>query len=193
MKIRKAEKKDARFLAKTVISAIGEDICADFAGGNERLPLIYELFEGLAERDDSQYSYTNAFIAEENDQAIGAIIGYDGARLRSLRSTFVTLANEILGMAMTDEEFAERGDEADSDEFYLDSLFVESEYRNRGIGSELIRYSVEANKNSGKPMGLLVEPENLNAKRLYEKLGFMAVGENAFFGAPMIHMQLTPP
>ena len=58
-----------------------------------------------------------------------------------------------------------------------------------GVASLLIQRVTEHFHGTGKPVGLLVEPENLNAKRLYESLGFRAVGYNGFFGVPMIHMQ----
>lgn len=42
-----------------------------------------------------------------------------------------------------------------------------------------------------KILGLLVEEENPNAKRLYEKLGFIVVGEKTLMGKKLDHMQIS--
>jgi len=53
------------------------------------------------------------------------------------------------------------------------------EYRNRGIGTRLIRDVMERARALGKPVRLHVEPFN-PARRLYERLGFTTLEERGF-------------
>lgn len=189
-KIVRARKKDAEFLARSVTGALGEELCVDLAGGKDNLPKVYEMFFQLAESENSQYSFRNAFVAEQSDgKLIGAIIFYDGARLHELRRAFIHSANEILGWRISEKDMEEWGDETGPDQVYIDSLFVEPEFRKHGIATRLFEEVFEAEKSLGKPFGLLVEPENKSALKLYEKVGFRQNGISNFFHAPMLKMQ----
>ena len=71
------------------------------------------------------------------------------------------------------------------------SLYVIPEYRNRGIASSLIKAALKRYKDIGKPFGLLVEPHNTKAYKLYNELGFNEDGVNNFCGEPMIHLSCS--
>lgn len=59
---------------------------------------------------------------------------------------------------------------------YLSYLVVKERYRNQGIGTKMIQYACQISKNKGYSYIILnVDNDNPNAKRLYEKLGFVAV------------------
>ena len=185
-------REDAPFLAQTVMGALGEELCIERAGGKSDLPKVYDLFMNLGQAENSQYSYRNALIAHTPDgTAIGAIIFYDGALLHQLRRAFIRYANKILGWTITEKEMEEWGDETGPDQIYIDSLFVVPQYRGRGVASTLFENVFEVGKSSGKPFGLLVEPSNAMAIRLYEKLGFKYNGVSNFFQTPMLMMQLA--
>ena len=189
--ISRATKADADFIAKTIMEAIGDELCVGLAGSPENLPAVKYLFTSLAGHDKSQYSYINTIIAKTPEgENIGALIYYDGASLNHLRLAFVTGANNYLGWKITSADFEEWGDETGPEQIYLDSLYVEPDFRGQGVASSLIKWALEHSPNPGKPYGLLVEPENTNARRLYEKLGFRKVGINNFFTTPMYHMQI---
>ena len=186
----RAEKTDAPFIARTVMDAIGQELCINLADGKENLPKVTELFTRLGASEKSQYSYINTLIAKDvKGNPIGAIIGYDGADLVELRKEFIDAANDLLGWNVTYEDAEKWQNEAAPDEFYLDSLFVMPSYRGKGVASALIRQIMKEKRHIGKPFGLLVEPENRNAKRLYQKLGFREIGISNFFSTPMQHMQ----
>lgn len=192
--IRNAVIEDASFLGKTVTQAIGEELCAGLSGGVDRLPLVLRLFTELAAMPNSQYSYTNAFIAlSKSGERVGAVIAYDGADLYRLREAFISKAAELLGWSFEENGKRNIDDETDAGEIYIDSLFVLPEYRCQGIASSLIQTVIHKFKLAHKPIGLLVEPDNSNALKLYLNLGFKEIGINRFFGTPMIHLRFNSP
>lgn len=187
--IRKGRKSDAPDIARAIINAVGEEIAMHFAGSEERRPLVDRLFTELAEAEDSQYSYLNSLVAEAEDgKTAGIIVAYDGARLHELRRAFIRKAAEILCLELDETKMH---DETSPDEIYLDSLAVWPEYQRQGLARKLIAAAGEAHKESGKPLGLLCEPENLNAFALYQKLGFGKSGMK-FFADTMMHHMVKP-
>jgi ribosomal protein S18 acetylase RimI-like enzyme len=65
----------------------------------------------------------------------------------------------------------------DGTELYIKNLYVENEYRNRGIGTMLMnKVILEASSKGSKTILLYVENHLDNVKRLYRKLGFRKVG-----------------
>jgi len=188
-KIIPARRGDADSIAAAVIAAVGDELTLGFAGSRERVPLVVETFKRLAARDDSQYSYRNSLVAlDEEGTVAGVIISYDGEDLHYLRKAFVTVANEVLSLNINDEDMA---DETSDDEIYLDSLCVFPPYRGRGLAKKLIEAAALSHKDSGKPLGLLVDYDNPKARKLYVSLGFEPVGQRPFAGTIMEHMQRT--
>lgn len=188
-KILPATPDDAEYISKIVLKAIGDEIKEKMAGNKERIPLVETLFTRLAADSKSQYSYKNALIAftSEGERA-GGVVGYAGKDLRSLRKSFIREANILLGWNLSEDDFT---DETSADEYYLDSLMVSDEYRHQGLATkliELMRYKAVENH---LPLGLLVDPDNEEAKKLYHKLGFRKVGHRHFAGVEMEHLQIN--
>ena len=118
LNIRKAAKTDAPLIAKVVAMAIGEESAILYGGEN-----YMNVFEEIALLEDSQYSYRNAFVAEINGNAVGAVVAYDGAELYPLRKTTLEIIYKHTAKEL------QIADETDSSEFYLDSLAVLPEYQ----------------------------------------------------------------
>ncbi|MDE6823610.1 MAG: GNAT family N-acetyltransferase [Duncaniella sp.] len=187
MKIINARKEDAPLIARSIMDAVGQEICLGLAGEHHTLADVEHLFTVLAAREDSQYSYLNTQVAVlDDDEAIGVCIGYDGARLSPLREAFFEEAARLMGIEMGDID-----DETESGEFYIDTLAVLPEYRGQGVASALLKAAVERASAIGKPAGLLVDKENGKARRLYEKVGFRQVGERPFCYVMMDHLQFA--
>ena len=73
---------------------------------------------------------------------------------------------------------------------YLSYLVVKEGYRNQGIGTKMIQYACRISKNKGYSYIMLnVDDDNLNAERLYEKLGFVEA-ETDNLGKTKMKMQL---
>jgi len=176
-------------IACAVVEAIGMDIARNLAGSPDNIHSVYRVFALLAAREDTQYSYRNTLVAlTSDDEVAGVIVSYDGARLHELRKPFIETANRILGTKF-DETTLE--DETSDDEIYLDSICVFEPYRGQGLGRKLIEAAADRHKDSGKPLGLLVDYDNPGARSLYVKLGFKPVGQRPFAGTVMEHMQLS--
>lgn len=183
-----AVREDAAFIAQAILGALGDELVYQMAGSKERLPLVEEVFINLARMEKSQYSYKNTLIAfNEREEPIGAVVSYDGADLYELREAFIKEANRVLGWRLKQSDFS---DETTSDEIYLDSLMVVPACRRNGLGTKLIKEVGRKAQTYGKPLGLLVDPENANAIRLYSSLGFVNKDMREFAGKEMNHMQI---
>lgn len=178
--IRQAKKKDSLIIAKAVAMAIGdENTMKNYCGDN-----YIDLLIKIAECEQTQYSYLNSLIAEIDEKPVGAVIGYDGAKLYELRATTYSIIHKELGRTPSIP------DETESGEFYLDSIAVLPEYRSMGIGKELIiAIRNKAFFEGHKRVGLIVDFDNPHAKELYGSLGFSCVGTKKFLGHQMWHMQ----
>lgn len=172
--IRPALPEDAPFVGLVVCMALNYD---------ENHPL-YDIFVRLAARTDAQYSYCNALVAEADGKAVGAIVGYDGARLHELRAPLQALIVEKTGRPIDIE------DETAAGEFYLDSLAVLPQYRACGVGRELLlAMRAKAFASGFSRVGLLVDVDNPRAEALYSSLGFRRVNPTTFLGHKMWHLQ----
>ena len=185
--IEPATQADAPYIATAIMSAVGYECCDSLAGADYTTAHVHGLFEDLARRIDSQYSYLNTLVARTPDGRVaGVCIGYDGADLPRLSRAFFEKAKEVLGRDLTG------GDpETTPDEFYLDTLAVWPEHRHRGIGGRLLLAQAARGKQlTGKHAGLLVDKENPKAEHLYRSLGFRSAGERPFLGTMMNHLVL---
>lgn len=69
----------------------------------------------------------------------------------------------------------------ETDEIRLVDIAVLPEFRNRGIGSFVLRRLFEEAKNKTKPVNLQVLKTNIPAIRLYERFGFEKTGEDQLY------------
>lgn len=182
MIIRKAYKEDAPQVAKLIFLAMTE-IVYQFIGQEDKEESIRFLTK-LAEQEGNQFSYTNIFVAEENGSILGQISLYPGEQLKSLRQPVLDLIKKQYNINYLTE------DETEAGEIYLDTIAVNPNTQGKGIGKQLIQYIIEEYVNKQKQtLGLLVDKDNPNAKRLYERMGFQKVKDKIVFGKELEHMQ----
>ncbi len=178
--VRKADLGDVPIVANVVCAALGEELSEKLRQG-----LGMELVELVVAHPETVYSYKNALVAEINGVSVGAIIGYDGAKMWELRKPTFEMIEKITGTAPQLEE------ETGPGEFYLDSLAVLPEYQGQGIGATLIsEASKQAFDNGFNRVALLVDLANPNAERLYARLGFHRDKPVVLLGHEMFHMVL---
>ena len=145
---------------------------------------LHESMTEVTASEQTIYSYENTYVAEIDGMIVGAMCAYDGADYQRLKQPIV----DVLG---TDSGFAQLN-ETEEGEFYLDSIGVLEEYRNRGIGSKLFAAQIERAKSLGhKTVGLIVDVDKPKAEALYTRLGFTHLDNKDFFGHPMKHMVIN--
>lgn len=65
------------------------------------------------------------------------------------------------------------GEYTDKNKVYISRLIVKKEYRNRGIGQELLKYMINLCEEKGyQQITVGVDTENSNALHIYKKFGF---------------------
>lgn len=192
MTIENATVSDSSLIADAILEAVGEEIATGLAGECHSRKDVHDIFQRLAEREDSQYSYINSRIARDEDgSAMGVCISYDGARLIELRRAFFQEAIKTLGWSINEEEIDQLPGETSSDEYYLDTLMTLPEHRGRGVGKALILDAAEKARKTGKPLGLLCDIDNDRARRLYDSIGFRFKDRRPFAGHEMNHLQFS--
>jgi ribosomal protein S18 acetylase RimI-like enzyme len=117
-----------------------------------------------AMRDEGSFSYRNAHILEDMGQVMGMLIGYpigepyDTGDLEKTPEAFrpmVELEAQVPGS------------------WYVNVVAVHAEYRGKGLGSRLLGHAEYlARQTRNGTMSIIFESRNLNAYRLYERLGY---------------------
>lgn len=177
---RAATRDDAEIIAKVVAMAIGDEVALCRYCGNDYMAVLAE----IVREDNTQYSWRYAIVAEVDGVVAGAVVGYDGAQLYSLREGTFAVLRRCIGRVPNIVDETEPG------EYYLDSVGVLPEYRGRGVGGALVdAFCAKAFADGHSRVGLIVDNDNPNAEKLYASLGFMRVGTKPFFGHQMWHLQ----
>ncbi len=183
MIIRQARSTDAEQIAELINLAMLE-ITYQFIG-REDIKEANKFIERFVSLEDNQYSYENIHILEEDGQIVGQISIYNGALLKQLRQPVLDYIYKTYNIDYRP------ADETQSGEFYIDTFAVHPSTQGKGYGKKLLQFAIDkfAIKES-KKLGLLVDNDNPDAKRLYKRLGFEVINEVEIFGKTMEHMQL---
>ena len=160
---RPAAKPDARLLAALV----------NFAG--EGLPLYlwgklaqpgetaWEVGVRRASRDEGSFSFRNATIIEHQGQAAGCLIGYEIPDMPD------PIGSEMPPMFVPLQELENLAPAT----WYVNVLAVMPQYRNLGLGTQLLSLADETGRTLGKRgMSVIVSGANEGARRLYERCGY---------------------
>lgn len=179
--VRAAVQEDAPIVAQAVAMAIGDQVALRNYCGDDYLAILTE----IARETATQYSYNYALIAEVDGVVAGAIVGYDGALLGTLREATFGVLRRTIGRIPT------IADETEAGEYYLDSIALLPEFRGQGVARELITaFCNKAFAEGHNCVGLIVDFDNPKAEKLYTTLGFERVGTRIFFDHKMWHLQL---
>lgn len=182
MIVRAATREDAAIIAQAVALAIGDEDALRTYCGDDYLAVLTE----IAAREATQYSWQQALIAEIDGIAAGAVVGYDGARLKDLRKGTMAVIGESRGQTPC------IADETEEGEYYLDSIGLLPQFQGLGLGRALLSaFCDRAFAEGHHCVGLLVDYENPHAEQLYGSLGFERVGSKLFLGHQMWHLQKT--
>ena len=186
IEIVKATKEQAPEIARLIMMAMTDDCCLHFCGEGYGLEDFYKMMTLLVEREDSQYSYKNTYVALDGDKVVGISVSYDRSKLHEFRRSFLALALEYIG-----KDHSGMDDETQAGELYLDSLAVLPEYRRQGIASRLTKATKERADRMGLPrVGLLVDKGNPSGEALYTSVGFRYANDSHWGGHEMKHLIL---
>ncbi len=186
MKILAANKTQANRIARLIMQAMNYDCCRYFMGQCHSLEEFERTIAMLVQSDVSQYSYLNTLVVlDDCGDVCGICVSYDGGMLHELRKAFVSAMKEGFG-----RDFGGMNDETEAGELYVDSLAVREDCRGRGIATALLNAVIDKGRAMKMPaVGLLVDQGNPKAERLYNRVGFQYVGDSAWGGHPMRHLQ----
>ena len=177
VQLRDATLDDAPFIARVVLAGI--DMLEIDAVLPDEQRAIFEHLIKICRMDDTLYSYLNTRIAEIDDNPVGALVAYDGARYSALRAKTFGLVQQTSGMDLSHNAM-----ETGPSEFYLDSMAILSDYRGIGIGKLLMRDRVDFAFNNGfQKVTLLVDKEKPRLQQYYESEGFTFSEELFVFGS----------
>jgi ribosomal protein S18 acetylase RimI-like enzyme len=185
MIIRQANPEDAKAIAFHLLLAM-EDFVYKFIGENS-YNKANELLIKLAGKKNNQYSYENCWVVETDDGVYAVALVYDGAKLLELRALVASEIESMFGSYSCPE------DETQAGEYYIDCVAVNPTQQGKGIGTKLFKFLIKHYvEYERKTLGLLVDKDNPDAKKLYLKLGFEVVGEKTLTGKPMEHLCYHP-
>lgn len=177
---RPATREDAEIIAKAIAMGIGDEGALRSYCGEDYMAVLAE----IAYSEATQYSWQYAIVAEVDGQVAGAVVGYDGEQLYSLREGTLSVIRRCTGRTPSIV------DETGPGEYYLDTVGVLPEYRGMGVGRALVEaFCSRAYAEGHNRVGLIVDYQNFNAERLYTSLGFKRIGTMLFFGHQMWHLQ----
>ncbi|MEO8934640.1 MAG: GNAT family N-acetyltransferase [Xanthomarina sp.] len=182
MIIRKANPEDSKEIAPYMLLAM-EDIIFEFIGEHSTEKAT-EFLKSLITKKGNQYSFENCWVMENENQIIAAANIYDGAKLEALRKPVADTIKSMFNRDFNPETETQAG------EFYIDCVGVNPNQQGKGVGSKMFQFLIdEYVYKRNKTLGLLVDKDNPNAKRLYLKLGFEIVGEQILAGKELEHLQ----
>jgi len=180
--IRPAKPSDADAVVPLIIQAMGK--LANKLTHVEDDKLINKIFTHFFPLQGNQYSYENTLVFEEEGKVLGSLNAYDGRKLIELRKPFLAYLKEHYNGSDLNQ-----GTETEAGEFYLDSISVKPSAQGKGIGKQLIKTGIDWAKKLGHhTVGLLVEQNNENALKLYQKMGFVIQNEKEFMAGLYHHM-----
>lgn len=180
--IRKALPADAKDVAPLIMEAIGLDIAHSLTGANEYDEAVQRIASYFV-KSQNRLSYENVVVATNRERVVGFALFYHGSETERLDRPFVEGWLQRTGQAPVIVK------EARDDEFYLDSLAVHPDSRRMGVGkSLLLAFEKEAEARGHDRVALLVEEENVKARRLYESVGFRPDGSLMVAGHLYHHM-----
>jgi ribosomal protein S18 acetylase RimI-like enzyme len=182
--IRQAIPSDHLKAVPLILQAIGPIafVLTGTTDSQEAASILSDFFQ----REETRISYQNTLVMEEEGELVGLAVLYDGAKARDLDVPLERSASKRAG----DPNYR-IPTEADRAEFYLDALSVIPHCQGRGYGRILIEAGCDRARLLGHSrLGLLVEADNMAAKRLYDRVGFRADYTRQLLGEEYLHMVL---
>ncbi|WP_127531270.1 GNAT family N-acetyltransferase [Paenibacillus kobensis] len=182
MKLREAAIEDALPVTRLIYEAI-HDIAYQLTGETTKEQAIAALAE-LFRMPGNRFSAKQVVVAEEDNRIAGMILCYHGSEADRLDAPIAERLRQRTGnpSPVIDQE-------ADEDEYYIDSIAVFPEFRGRGIAKALLQAAEEAAAALGwDRIALNVEYGNDRAASLYRSAGYTPDKTITINGSSFYHM-----
>lgn len=181
--IRQATPADARTVAPLIVNAIGD--IANHMTAEEEPGAILNKVEAMVRGMHTRHSHRFTYVAEAGGSVAGLLVLYHGSEAEALdRYLHDELRKE--GHERTIEP------EAHLDEWYIDTVSVDTAFQGQGIGSALVRHAEAlVSKTGGGKLALNVDTGKESAIRLYHRLGYAIAEPWTIIGEPFHHMVKT--
>lgn len=184
--IRPATPADADRVVPLIVQALVPGAFQLSGSGNEQE--AYPVVRAFFLQEINRHSYRNALVYEDEKQGvIGSIVFYNGDEEEAMAQPINDFLNAYY--EHDEEQYLFEAESAPG-EFYIDTVSVRKDFQGRLIGQQLIEAACAAAKAKGaRKMGLIVDHENPLAKKLYERIGFVTVGQKHMWEHEYDHMQ----
>lgn len=126
-----------------------------------------KILEYIFESDEDRFSYKYCTVCEAQGEILGFSFSYHYDKLEEMKNFWFN--DVVKKFELTADAIIFDYDEMLDNEYYLDTLYVFSGNRGKGIGNKLL---TEFTKKDYDLMSLNVAESNHRARKLYESYGF---------------------
>lgn len=173
--IRPAEKSDCAEIA--ALYSISSDGVANYIWTKLAEPDedIYDFGRRRYEREGTNFSYENCTVVECEGKVIGMLVAFP----MHVDPDEEPETDPVLAPYMELEE---------DNSYYICGVALLPDFRGKGFGKQLMALAEKQAKEKGfEKMSLVVFAENVGAKKLYQKLGYIEVKRTEIYPHPLIH------
>lgn len=128
---------------------------------------FYDILTYTFESEEDRFSYKYCTVYEEDGEILGFSFGYHYDNLDEMKNFWFNNVRSKFGLS--DNSIIFDYDEMLEGEYYLDTLYVFSESREKGVGNKLLE---DFTKSSYPLLSLNVAQSNHRARKLYESYNF---------------------
>ena len=162
--IRKATKDDIKVLEglQEFIESLEIDILKNYPSVK-----IQDILKFVFMSENDRFSYKNCIVCEKEGKIKGFSFSYHYNEVEKMKNFWFNEVVKKFNLKQDDIIFDY--DEVLEKEYYLDTLYVFSEYRGEGVGNKLLTSFVNS---SNTLLSLNVAQSNIRARKLYESYGF---------------------
>jgi len=174
--IRIAKKEEANQIAPLIMQAIDE--IALMLTGTNTYEQAYPIIESYVASECNRLGYQNCIVKETEGKIAGVIIGYF---IKDLPILDEKMLETIKANSRNSGVLVEK--EAEDNDYYIDTVSVNSDYQGTGIGTELLKGLIDyAIKIGANRITLNVDQAKPAVRRLYERIGFEFEKERLIMG-----------
>lgn len=172
--IRPAQMSDCHRIAE--LYRISSDGVADYMWAKLAQPgeNVLEVGRRRYEREGTPFSYQNCRMVE----LAGSVVGMSVAFPMEIDQDYVENDPILVPYSILEEDHS----------YYVCGMAIDAEHRRKGIGSTLLAEAERTCRELGfRKLSLIVFEQNVDARRLYERSGYLEVRRHPVDPHPLIH------